>query len=61
MEFFDNHAHLDDEKFDIEREERKFTEIREHLAQMEGEKAAFRKKEVEKELEDIRAAKERLD
>ena len=45
----------------LEREERKFTEIREHLAQMEGEKAAFRKKEVEKELEDIRAAKERLD
>ena len=45
----------------LEREERKFTEIREHLAQMEGERAAFRKKEVEKELEDIRAAKERLD
>ena len=45
----------------LEREERKFTEIREHLSQMEGEKAAFRKKEVEKELEDIRAAKERLD
>ena len=36
-------------------------EIREHLDQMEGEKSALRKKEVEKELEDIRAAKERLD
>ena len=45
----------------MEREEGKFTEIREHLDQMEGEKSALRKKEVEKELEDIRAAKERLD
>ena len=45
----------------LEREERKFEEIREHLGVMEGEKSALRKKEVEKELEDIRAAKERLD
>ena len=45
----------------LEREERKFKEIREHLGVMEGEKSALRKKEVEKELEDIRAAKERLD
>ena len=45
----------------LEREERKFEEIREHLGVMEGEKSALRKREVEKELEDIRAAKERLD